>query len=296
LDRNGLPLRILLEPSSVSPTLPRGVSVEVALASAQDVRGVRAALVGVDTVIHLAHMSFEIRDADHVGSIIEGARILSEAAKDAGVEKFIFLSHLGAERASAYPLFRACAIAEDRIRMSGVPFNVIRTSVIFGPGDHFTSSLAMLLAFAPGFIPLPEGGSSLLQPVWVSDVAICITWMLEDKPMLGEVYEIGGPEYLNLREIVAMVMSRMRSRRMIISARAPVLRGMSWFLSRVLRESPVDPSWLDYLAVDRTTDLDNLPREFGLEPARMEANLDYLQGVHWGWELIRRQFPSKGGV
>lgn len=49
----GYPVRVLLRPSPNSPTLPRGVSMEVAVSSLEDERGLSAAMVGVDAVYHL---------------------------------------------------------------------------------------------------------------------------------------------------------------------------------------------------------------------------------------------------
>jgi len=34
--------------------------------------------------------------------------------------------------------------------------------------------------------------------------------------------------------------------------------------------------WLDTLAIDRTTNLDVMPKEFGIIPARFKSHLDYL--------------------
>ncbi|MDO8971508.1 MAG: NAD(P)H-binding protein, partial [Saprospiraceae bacterium] len=50
----GRPVRILLRPSQKSPHLPQGVPVEAAVSSLKDERGLRSALIGVDTIIHLA--------------------------------------------------------------------------------------------------------------------------------------------------------------------------------------------------------------------------------------------------
>src|SRR3972149_3166652 len=50
----GLELRCLVRPSRRSPRLPRGIPGQVSIASLADARGLRAALVGVDTLIHLA--------------------------------------------------------------------------------------------------------------------------------------------------------------------------------------------------------------------------------------------------
>ena len=48
------PVRTLIRASKESPDLPRGIPVDAAVSSLSDERGLRAAMVGVDTVYHLA--------------------------------------------------------------------------------------------------------------------------------------------------------------------------------------------------------------------------------------------------
>lgn len=295
LTEYGYPVRILLQPTRYSPDLPRGVAVDVTLASLSDRRSVRASLVGVETVIHLAGSEVILDKENTLASDVAGTLTIAEAAVNAGVRRLIYLSYLGADRSSAYPALRAKAMAEEHLRLSGVPFTILRTPVIFGRGDRFTTSLAMMLASSFIFFPIPGDGSTMLQPLWVDDLATCITWALDEPSMVGQAYEIGGPEFLSLNQILRMIMQATSSPRIGLPTRPPYLRAGAWLLERMMPRSPVTPLWLDYLAVDRTTDLNTLPRVFGLQPSRMEGKLDYLQERNWGWELLARQFSRKRG-
>lgn len=286
------PVRLLLQPSQASPKLPPGVRVDVALASLNDARGVRASLVGVEKVIHLAGNHLENSSGDLGLADVQGTRILSEAAADAGVKHILYLSLLGAERSSAFPLLRSRAYAEQAIHEFGVPATIIRTGLLYGEDDQFTTSLAILLAMSVFFFPMPGDGSITTQPLWVDDLATCITWALDDPDAVGQVYDIGGPEYLTFKQIVQMVIQETGTQRILISARPPYLRAGAWVMERMLRYSPVTTRWLDYFAVSRTTDLNNLPQAFGLSPSRMEEKLGYLRGQNWGWELLQKQFQS----
>src|SRR5260370_28364397 len=53
LTEAGHEVRCLLRPSRRNPRLPKGVSVQVAIASLDDDRALRSAMAGVDIVIHL---------------------------------------------------------------------------------------------------------------------------------------------------------------------------------------------------------------------------------------------------
>jgi NADH dehydrogenase len=281
LSESGLQVRVLLRSSPNSPRLPRGVPVEVAVASLNDERAMGAALRGVDQIYHLASASSQGRGGNLMKTDVEGTRILARAAANADIERFIFLSHIGADRASAFPIHKAKGIAEDHVRKSGVPHTIIRSSVVFGPEDRFTNSLSRLLRAAPGFFPIPSDGRSLLQPVWVEDLVTCLTWALQNPEMVNQTHEIGGGEYFTLRQLLHTLMNVTHARRVLVPLSPPNMRILLVLLDNFISSFNVSTYWLDYVAVNRTCPVDNMPRIFGLMPARFGYRLDYLARKPW---------------
>ena len=294
LVESGQRVRILLRPSPRTPNLPAGVPVEVAVTGLGDVRGLRAALRGVDTVFHLAGGEAEGGRANLQAVDIDGTRNLCEAAVDARIERIFYLSHLGADRASGFPVLKAKGIAEEYVRKSGLNHTIVRGSVLFGPGDTFTSGLAMLLAAAPGFLPLPSKGATLVQPLWVEDLVTCLTWALDEPETVGRTYELGGSEYLSLRQVAEAVMQASRQRRLLVSWPTQLMRLLTLTAESFFPHFPASIFWLDYLAVNRTCPVDTIPRVFGLMPARFGSRLEHLRGVHWGREYFRDLFVRRG--
>lgn len=272
----GLQVRTLLRPSSASPNLPRGVAVEAAICGLKDERGLRAAFKGVDVVFHLAGAEREGIQADLMGVDIEGTRTIAKVAADAGVERLFYLSHLGADRASAYAVLKSKAIAENYIIQSGVPYTIFRSAAIFGPGDNFTTRIARLLRMSPGIFIMPGEGSTHLQPIWIEDLVTCLTLAMEDPATAGQIYSIGGPEFLTFREIVQIIMSTIHVRRYFVAMSPAYLRILTLYIENSFKNFPLSVFWQDYLAADRTCDLDTLPRLFGLIPARLSHQIDYL--------------------
>lgn len=288
LSQAGQQVRVLLRPSPQSPRIPKGVPVEVAVVSLNDERGVRAALRGVDHVYHLASASSQGRRGNLLTTDIEGTRNLANAARDAGIQRLIFLSHIGADRASAFPIQKAKGIAEEHIRRSGVPYTIIRSSIVFGPEDHFTTNLAGLLRTAPFFFPIPSDGRMLLQPLWVEDLVTTLVWTLENTEMINQTYEVGGGEYFTLRQVLETLMNVTHARRMLVSLSPPYMRVLLVMLDSLLPNFSISTYWLDYVAVNRTCPVDNLPRTFGLMPARFQYRLDYLTRKPWYSEFAER--------
>jgi len=287
LVETGYEVRILIRPSPSSPNIPFGVPVQVAVSSLSDERGLRAAMSGIDAVFHLASSERKGGRASLMSIEIQGTRSVVQAAADAGIKRFYFISHLGADRASAFPLLKAKAIAEETIRRSGLDYMILRSAIAFGTGDGLSTGIARLLNAIPYFFLIPGDGKIMLQPIWVEDLVTCLVWALEDTDNLNRTIEIGGPEYLSFRQIVGQVMETIGIRRNLVSIFPPYLRGTTVLMEAIFPGFPTTVYWLDYLAANRTCALDTLPRLFGLLPSRMSHRLEHLRGQDWRVSLFR---------
>jgi len=270
-------VRALIHPSSKSPDLPKGIPVEAAVSGLNDIRGLRAALVGVDVVYHLASQEALGARGDLLETDIKGTRNLVQAAEESNVERFIFLSHLGADRASAYPVMTAKAIAEDHIQKSSLDYTILRTGVVYGPRDRFTTSLAGLIQAIPLIFPIPDQGDTLLQPLWIEDLANILVWTLDNPKTTRELIEIGGPEQLSFREIVLYLLEVMGLHRNLVSVSTPLIRFATVFADYISLNIPTDIFWLDYLATNRTCSLNTIPRVYNLLPSHFSKRIEYLR-------------------
>jgi NADH dehydrogenase len=283
----GLELRCLVRPSRRSPRLPRGIPVQVSIASLADARGLRAALVGVDTLIHLAGAEWHGRRGDVFAVDAAGTRALVEAAREAGVGRIVYLSHLGADRASAYPVLKAKGIAEEFIRQSGLTYTIVRSTLLYGAEDVFLNVVAALVKLGPGLFLMPGDGRISLQPLWVEDLVTCLEWSLSDLTSLNQTIALGGPEFITFGQMVQTVREVLGVRRLFIPVRPPFLRAGAWLMEQILPRSPLTTRWLDYLAVNRTCELTSVTQYFGLKPARFVNTVDYLRDKKWFMEMTR---------
>ena len=273
----GYPVRLLLNPSRDYPKLPRGVSVEVAISSMNDERNLRASMKDIDTVFHLVGTEWKGIHAEFEEVDIRAARMFSKVANGMGVKRFIYLSHIGADRSSAYNLLRAKALAEAAIRESGVPYTIIRSGIVYGQNDHFTTALRDFVLKTRGPLLIPGGDPTLIQPIWVEDLITTLMLCMDDDATLNQTVFAGGIETFTFRECLELVMQTIHKKKRIIPVQASILRWLyianeQWFPTRIPMYF-----WLDYMAEDRIAALDILPREFGLMPTRMTQNIAYLR-------------------
>jgi NADH dehydrogenase len=278
---DGHRVRSLLRPSGETPDLPKGLPVEAVLSNIEDRRGLRAAVVGVETIYHLVGVEWQGVQAN-LATEINGTRTLLEVAQEAGVQRIVYLSHLGAERGSAFPVLKVKGIVEEIIRRSGMPYTIVRSGLVFGENDHFTTGMAKLMAAYPFFFFLPYPGNTLIQPIWVEDLATILSWLLETEELRQQVVEVGGPEFLTIEQVTREVMKAAGMHRRLVIIRPSYLRMVAVLMEYLFPGFPHSVYWLDYLANDRTCAIDGVSRLFGLLPARFTSQLDYLKGVRWG--------------
>jgi NADH dehydrogenase len=283
----GWEVRCLVRPSRRTPRLPAGMPVQLALTTLEDVRGLRSAVAGVETVIHLAGAEWRGRHGDLLAVDVNGTRALAEAAREAGVRRFLFVSHLGADRASAYPVLKAKGIAEEFIRQSGLPHTIFRSALLYGQDDVFVNVLAAVLKMTPGVFFMPGDGRTSFQPLWVDDLVTCLEWSLHDDALLNQTLSLGGPEFISLGHLIEILMAQLRLQRTLIATSPVFLRWGAWFLEQTLPRSPITTRWLDHLAVNRVCELTSVTRYFGLQPARLEQTIGYVSEKRWWREISR---------
>jgi len=286
----GCTVGCLLRPSS-SARLPPSGALHIATGTLQEPSALRAAMQGVHTVIHLAWARSRDGRSSVESENQQGIINLVEAAQTAAVKRVIFLSQINADRNSAFPLLRSKGAAEEVIRTSGLDFTILRSSLIFGPDDHFTTVLAMLIKTIPIAFPVPGTGKARFQPIHVEDVADCLSICIDSHDQLDNVtLPIGGPQHLSYTDILDTMMEVLRVRRVRVKLRLPTLRPLVRLCALLLPYPPVSDEQLDLFSVDNTTDLGNVPRNFGFEPQRFTSSLGYLRRGHWRRTFLRQSF------
>lgn len=275
----GMPYRLLLQPGIDQDNLPRQTGMDIVLSSLDDERGISSALRGVEVIYHLVGVERAGVKANLMETEVSYLDRLTNLAKRAGVRRFFYLSHLGADRASAYGLMKAKGIAEAIIRKSGLTYTIIRSSMVYGERDNFTINLARLIKMSPGLVLVPGDGSTLVQPLWVEDLVSSLIWALDMPSTENAIIEVGGPEHLSFLDVMKLIGSQLKVRRHFVDFNPVHLSFLTQFLENRIKDFPTTVFWMDYLAENRTCDLDSMPRNFGINPARMKHKIDYVNKI-----------------
>jgi NADH dehydrogenase len=93
--------------------------------------------------------------------------------------------------------------------------------VVFGVDDSLFNRFAGLASMLP-VIPLPGGGTTRFQPVFVGDLATAIANALVDPEAAGKTYEIGGPKVYTYRELMQLTLAAIHKSRPMLTLPWPV--------------------------------------------------------------------------
>jgi uncharacterized protein YbjT (DUF2867 family) len=271
----GRPVRVLVHNRARAEQEGRlkGLAVEWVEGDVTRPETLAPAVQGTTAIIHTVAIAIEKGDRTYEKIIYQGTVNLVEAAKAAGVNRFLNMCQLGASADLPYRFLAAKGKAQDYVARSGLDWTAFRPSVIWGPEDEFANTFARLVPISPLIYPIVGDGQAKFQPIWVEDVVSAVVASLDDPTTIGQEFELGGPEVLTLEEIERRTLKAIGARRLFIRTPLPLMRLIVTLMEKLLPAPPVTRSLLELLAVANVTTNNAIhrfvpaPRPFTVENA-----------------------------
>jgi uncharacterized protein YbjT (DUF2867 family) len=211
---------------------PLPLPVATAPLAFDDPAGLTRALEGAETLYNTYWVRFPYGGESFERAVANSA-VLFRAAADAGVARIVHVSITNPSPSSPYAYFRGKAAVEAELGGVGVPFAVVRPTLVFGSDDVLVNNIAWILRRFPVFL-IPGSGDYLVQPVSVYDVArICV----EVSSAAGELLvDAVGPETFRFDELVRLLRDAVGSRARILRSRADLALGLTRAAGLLLRD------------------------------------------------------------
>ncbi|HEY8081273.1 MAG TPA: NAD-dependent epimerase/dehydratase family protein [Acidimicrobiales bacterium] len=212
----------------------RGVGnpIEARALDFDDPNGLVRSLGGVTTLYNTYWVRFAHGTTTH-DTAVENSRTLFLAAKRAGVAKVVHVSILHPSSTSPYPYFRGKALCERALAETGLPYAVLRPSVLFDERGVLLNNIAWLLRHLPVFA-IGGRGDYRVRPIHVDDLArlavSAATWR-DDRTV-----DAVGPERPTFSELVSMIRAATSSRSMVVHVPAPLLLAAARVLGVAMRD------------------------------------------------------------
>jgi len=280
LIRAGLSVNALVNRKNLSET---GGDVKSIRADLFDPAGLEAAMAGCDGVIHLIGI---IQENPKAGITfermhVEATRHVVEAAKRAGVKRFVHMSAMGVRADAETEYGRTKWRAEQIVRESGLDWTIFRPSMIHGPrGEFMKMEAKWARKQSPPFLFMPYFGAGLLglnakgrvQPIFVDEVARAFVEAIRNSKSIGRIYELGGADRLTWP-----MMHRIASRA-IVGKQRLTLAIPAWYAKLVAAIVPGSllPFNRDQVVMsleDNSGDTADFVRDFGWQPMGFEQSL-----------------------
>lgn len=187
---------------------------------------------GADAIIHIAGL-INAPDREAFDAVnVAGTANMIDAARAAGVKRFIHISSLAAREPGLSDYGASKARSEQVVAASGLDWTILRPPAVYGPGDRETFELFKMAR--RGFVALPPKGR--FSVIHVDDLANLILTVIAATDTIGETYEPddgreGGWEHRHF----ARTLSRLFGKRAAtLAVPASVLKGVAR-LDRLVR-------------------------------------------------------------
>lgn len=277
--------------------------VEVHQGSLADPEALAQASCGVDAVAHLVAIirqrkgsTFDLVNRQGTANLVAAIKGAGKGAEGASgrVCKLVHVSVIGAANDPAYPYLRSKWRGEQVVVNSGLPYTILRPSLLFGEGDEFLNTLAGLVRVFP-VVPVVGSGRNRFQPLAADDLARCIALSLERDDLDGQTVEIGGPQQLSYRELLRLVARTLGKRRWRVHIPVWLMRLNVALLERMQPRPPITTEQLRLLPVRNVAEPDSVARVFGFTPRPLEGNIDYIRSVSFsdGLKITLGFMPSR---
>jgi uncharacterized protein YbjT (DUF2867 family) len=233
----------------------------------------RRAAEGADAVVHLIAL-IAGRPEEYERVMSQGTRDLVQAAKAAGVRRFVLMSALGTteESKDLVPYYRSKWDMEQAVKASGIEHVIFRPSFVFGKDGGILPTFLRQVRYSP-VTPVPGSGTRLLQPIWVEDVAAFFARALSTEEAANKTFDLGGPDRVSWNEFYDRLRRTLGKRRATLHVPMGLMRAGA-ALAEKLPRPPLTRDQLTMLEdADNVGDVDPAIGTFGIRPIGLDEQL-----------------------
>jgi NADH dehydrogenase len=145
---------------------------------------------------------------------VDAAERVARLAREAGAQRFLHISGIGADARSISPYIRSRGQGEAVVLRAFPSATLLRPAVMFAPGDAFLTPLLLMLRRLPVF-PLFGDGGTRVQPAYVEDVGEASARVLQVQSP-HQIYELAGPRVYTYRALLRALAAAASNRPLLL--------------------------------------------------------------------------------
>ncbi|MCB9540487.1 MAG: NAD(P)H-binding protein [Myxococcales bacterium] len=162
-------------------------------------------LAGADLAVYLVHSmlpSAHLTQGRFQDFDLVLADNFARAAAHAGVRRIVYLGGLVPEDGALSAHLQSRLEVERALGAHGVPVTTLRAGLVVGPHGSSSTILTKLVGRLPVMLT-PRWTATPTQPIALRDVVELIGYCLRTPETAGGTYDVGAPEVLTYREMMA---------------------------------------------------------------------------------------------
>lgn len=235
-----------------------------------------AVLAGADAVVDAVQFPNSPIENPKKGYTFEridlgGTKNLVDAAKGAGVPRFIGLSGVGAADGAKFHWQRFKWDEEQYIAASGLPYTILRGSWIYGPRDVSLNRFLGFAKFLP-FVPVIGDGKTPINALFIDDLARHVVAAAERDDLRGRTFEIGGPDVLTMDGVIRAALRAAGKRRFLLHQPTWLMKLVAGVV-QFAPGRPLTPDAIDFITMEGVADTAPLVEAFGLPLTPIDQGL-----------------------
>ncbi|MBW2418781.1 MAG: NAD(P)H-binding protein [Deltaproteobacteria bacterium] len=228
---------------------------ELAVLDYADPAALAKAAAGCSHAVHLVGIIKESATTRYEEAHEATCRALAAAAAAAGLRRIVYLSIFGADPAAKNPCLASKGRAEEILLAGRVATTILRLPMVLGPDDFASRSLRGQAKAR--LLPMIAGGTTLQQPIDSADLVAAVLACLradDTKSLDDVVLELGGPESLSHRELVARAARLYGDTPRVLPVPLGLARALAVLAARLSGSPPLTPAMLEVLQHDDDID------------------------------------------
>ncbi len=240
-------------------------------------KGLKDGLSNATVVWYLPGLLAETREQSYESVHHQGVVNTLAAVNRDCLKRFIHMSAVGTAPNAPSAYHRTKARGEEVIRKSGLPYTIVRPSLVFGKGDR---SINQFLDLARLFhiLPMIGPGTARVQPIFAGDLGKLCALISSREDTAGKIYEAGGPRIYTYRQMMEAIKSSRHLHALILGAPVGIMMA-SALAQKVLLPRPfLTPDVLRMAISDNVPVKNACVADFGMTLLGLEAWLEKAEG------------------
>jgi len=223
-----------------------------------------------DMLIHLAGVTHASRRSAYIQGNIGLTKSIVDAGLQAGLKKIIFLSTAVVNSLGDYA--RTKKEAENIIISGNINYVIIRSALVYGPGDRKNLTALIKLVGKTPLVPVIGNGKNRLQPIYVNDLAEILVQSI-GAGHNREIVGAAGPDSLTYDNLLMMIASLLGKKIILVHIPLKIAKIIIRVYCLLVKNSPYTIEQVDRAQEDKLSRLTRLHRKYNLKMTSLSTGL-----------------------